>query len=264
MRKFLTLNQCDLRSGDSAGNETLIPTNLKVIMSFKVIAVAITLIGAHASSMGQILEKNGLPCVAELCIGDGITELSKIQWMPAQSSYKVNNKVQLTADKKLNEDDLRVLKSTFPVAGEAAPFLHERIFDTSALPGLTRVLAACQSNELTGTYGANGDTPTRVGISLTPSRADPSRHAWAVTTITREFPSAVTNDERAAITKLLTRSYGKFGAGNRTVPDRPGEGRFFPSGMAKFGFGLSLFRGADESNRLMTHPACSSEKAKSS
>ncbi|WP_426102636.1 hypothetical protein [Massilia sp. TSP1-1-2] len=213
--------------------------------------------------MGQALEKNGLPCVAELCVGDGIAELSKIQWTPAQGSYKVNNKVQLTSDKKLTEDDLRVLSMTYPAAGDAAPFLHDRIFDASALPALGRVTAACQTNELTGFYNANGDTPTRVGISLTPNLTDPTRQAWTVTTITREFPSAVSNDERAAVTKLLTRRYGKFGAGSRTVPDRPGEGRFFPSGMTKFGFGLSLFRGNDEAARLMMHSACA-DKAKSS
>lgn len=225
-------------------------------MSFKVIAVALALCGVHAVSMGQSLEKNGLPCVAELCIGDGLTELAKIQWAPARSSYKVNNKVQLTLDKKLNDDDMRMLKSTYPVAGDAAPFLHDRIFDASALPILSRVAVACQANELTGTYNAGGETPTRVGISLTPSLAEPGKHIWTVTTITREFPSADTNEERAAITKLLTRRYGQFGAGTRTVEDKPGAGRFFPSGMAKFGFGLSLNRGSDEAARMMTHPSC--------
>lgn len=234
-------------------------------MSFKVIAVALTLCGVHAVGMGQSLEKNELPCVAELCIGDGLTELAKLKWTPAQSSYKVNNKVQLTVDKKLSEDDMRMLKSTFPTPDEAAPFLHERTFDATALPFLARVDAACQANELTGTYGAGTDTPTRVGISLTPRLNDASKQIWTVTTITREFPSAVTNDERAAISKLLTRRYGKFGAGTRTIDDKPGAGRFFPSGMAKFGFGLSFNRGADEAARLMTHPSCSGgDKAKSS
>ena len=227
-------------------------------MSFKVIAVALTLCGVHAVSMGQSLERNGLPCVAELCIGDGLAELAKIQWAPAQSSAKVNNKVQRTIDKKLNEDDMRMLKLTYPEAGEAAPFLHERTFDASALPVLSRVTAACQANELTGTYGAGGETPTRVGISLTPNLAEPGKQVWTVTTITREFPSADTNEERAAITKLLTRRYGQFGAGTRTVEDKPGAGRFFPSGMAKFGFGLSLNRGSDEAARMMKHPSCSS------
>jgi hypothetical protein len=212
--------------------------------------------------MGQALEKNGLPCVAELCIGDGITELSKIQWTPAQSSYKVNNKVQLTSEKKLSDDDLRMLKSTYPLAGDAAPFLHEKTFDAAALPLLSRVGVACQVNELTGSYGTGTDTPTRVGISLTPSLSDPTKQSWTVTTITRDFPSAVSNEERAAISKLLTQRYGQFGAGTRTVDDKPGAGRFFPSGMAKFGFGLSLNRGNDEAARLMTHPACAPEKAK--
>lgn len=234
-------------------------------MSFKVIAVALTLCGVHAVSMGQSFEKNGLPCVAELCIGDGLTELAKIQWTPAQSAYKINNKVQRTSDKKLNDDDMRMLKSTYPVAGEAAPFLHERAFDASALPALSRVAAACQTNELIGTYGAGGETPTRVGISLTPSLADPSKQIWTVTTITREFPSAESNEDRATITKLLSRRYGQFGAGTRTVEDKPGAGRFFPSGMAKFGFGLSLNRGSDEAERMMTHPSCSGgDKVKAS
>jgi hypothetical protein len=206
--------------------------------------------------MGQSLEKNGLPCVAELCIGDGLAELSKIQWTPAQSSYKVNNKVQLTADKKLSDDDMRMLKSTFPAAGDAAPFLHDKIFDTASLPALSRVAAACQTNELTGTFGNGSDTPTRVGISLMPSLSDPSKQAWTVTTIVREFPSARSNEERAAITKLLSTRYGKFGAGTRTVEDKPGAGRFFPSGMTKFGFGLSLNRGTDEAARIMQHPSC--------
>ena len=234
-------------------------------MSFKVIAVAITLCAAHAPSIGQDVQKNEMPCVAELCIGDGITELSKIHWKPAQTSYKVNNKVQLTVDKKLTEDDLRILKSTYPTPGDAAPFLHEKMFDATALPLLSRVSAACQTNELTGTYSAGSDTPTRVGISLTPSLTDPSKQLWTVTTIVREFPSAVTNEERAAVTKLLTRRYGKFGAGTRTVPDTPGSGRFYPSGMQKFGFGLSLNRGTDEAARMLMHPSCSAaDKAKSS
>lgn len=234
-------------------------------MSFKVIAVALTLCGAHATGMGQNLEKNGLPCVAELCIGDGLAELAKIQWAPAQSAYKVNNKIQLTAEKKLSDDDMRMVKSTFPMAGDAAPFMHDRIFDATALPVLSRVTAACHANELTGTYGAGTDTPTRVGISLTPSVADASKQIWTVTTITREFPSATTNEARAAISKLLTSRYGQFGAGSRAVEDKPGAGRFFPSGMAKFGFGLALNRGADEAARLMRHPSCSSgDKAKSS
>lgn len=243
-------------SSKSAPHELLTSTNTKVIMSFKVIAVALTLVATHASSMGQNLEKNGLPCVAEICIGDGLAELAKVQWTPAQAAYKVNNKVQLTADHKLNDDDVRMLKVAFPNPGDAAPFLHDKLFDSTALPALARVTAACQTNELTGTFGTNGSTPTRVGISLMPSLSDPATQTWTVTTIVRDFPTAVSNEERAEMTRQLTRRYAIFGASSRTIPFKPGDGRFFPSGAAKFGFGLSLFRGADEGSRMLMHPAC--------
>jgi hypothetical protein len=235
---------------------TLISTNEKVTMSFKVIALTLALVATHAGSMGQNLEKNELPCVAEICIGDGLAELAKVQWAPAQASYKVNNKALLTAEHKLSDDDMRMLKATYPNPGAAAPFLNDKLFDASALPALALVTAACQTNELTGSYGGDGSTPTRVGISLMPSLANPATQSWTVTTIVRDFPSAVSNEERAEMTRQLTRRYAKFGASARTVPFKAGDGRFFPSGAARFGFGLSLFRGTDEGSRMMAHPAC--------
>lgn len=208
--------------------------------------------------MAQELEKKGLPCVAELCLGDGIAELSKIQWAPAQNSFKVNNKVQLTSTRKLSDDDMRALRGTWPVVGEAAPYLYDKQFDNGALPILTRVAAACESNELFGTFGAEGETPTRVGISLTPSLSDPAKQEWIVTTIVREFPTAVSNDDKSMMTKLLNKRYSKFGAGRVDVPPaQVGEGRYFPGGMNRFGFGLSLYRGNDEAQRLKANPACS-------
>lgn len=228
-------------------------------MSFKVLAFALPLLALQSPCMAQdVLEKNGLPCVNEICLGDGISELSKIQWTPAQSSYKLNNKAQFTATRKLTDDDLRALKATFPTVGEAAPYLYDKQFDGTALPLLPRVPTACESNELFGTFGATSDTPTRVGISLTPSVSDPTKQVWTVTTIVREFPSAVSNDDKAVVTKLLNKRYSKFGAGNPTIPTaKPGEGRFFPGGMNRFGFGLSLYRGNDEASVLKTNPVCS-------
>jgi hypothetical protein len=233
-------------------------------MPFKVLAVALPLIVLHAPGQAQTLEKKGLPCVAEICLGDGLTELSKIQWAPAQNTFKVNNKVQLTSGRKLSDDDLKALKATYPNAGDAAPYLYDKQFDSSALPLLPRVTVACESNELFGTFGSTSDTPTRVGISLTPNLSDPSRQEWTVTTIVREFPSAVTNDDKAAITKLLNFRYGKFGAGTLGVEEaKPGEGRYFPGAMNRFGFGLSLYRGHEESKQLKMNPVCGgADKAK--
>lgn len=226
-------------------------------MTFKVLALALPLLATLPDACAQELEKRGLPCVAELCLGDGIAELSKIQWAPSQSAFKINNKAEMTGSVKLSDDKLRQLKNSYPAAGDAAPYLFSNQFDTAALPSLAKVTAACQSNELIGTYGAGGNTPTRVGISLTPSATNPSKHVWTVTTIVREFPTAVTNDDRAEISNQLKARYAKFGAGNAETPAaKAGEGRFFPSGMTRFGFGLSLGRGGDETARMLQHPAC--------
>lgn len=225
-------------------------------MPFKVLAFALPLLALPASSFAQDQEKKGLPCVSEICLGDGIAELSKIQWVPAQSPYKINNKIQLMGSRKLSDDDLRTLKGTFAEPGDAAPYLQGRQFDNAALPALALVPAACDSNELFGNYGADGETPTRVGISLAPSAGDPAKQVWKVTTIVREFPSAVTNADKAVLTKLLEERYGKFGAGQRAGSPKPGEGRFFPGGMSRFGFGLSMLRDPEEAKVLSKHPSC--------
>ena len=226
-------------------------------MQFKALALALPLLVLQPACFAQTFEKNGLPCIPEICLGDGLPELSKIQWAPAQTSFKINNKVQNTAERKLSDDELKTLKGLFPNAGEAAPFLYEKQFDSTALPALARVTAACDVNELFGSFGSSA-APTKVGISLTPNLTDPSRQQWSVTSIIREFPSAVTIEQKADLTLLLKRRYAKFGAGSRELPPaKPGEGRFFLGGMANFGFGLSLVRAPDEENRMKAHPMCS-------
>lgn len=232
-------------------------------MSIKVLALALPLLAMQSTCLAQDLERKGLPCVGEVCLGDGVAELSKIQWAPAQSAFKIDNKAQLSAARKLSEDDMRTVKAAFPNAGDAAPYLHFKQFDAAALPSLSRLAAACETHELFGTYGANTETPTRVGISLTPSQADPGKQVWTVTTIVREFPSALNNVQKSQITSQLNQRYAKYGAGTPNIPQaKPGEARFFPSGMTRFGFGLSLIRNADEAARLRQHPVCGGDKNK--
>ncbi len=235
----------------------------KVIMHLKALALALPLLAMSPASFADTLEKNGLPCLLELCLGDGLPELAKIQWTPAQTSFKINNKVQHTSERKLSEDDLKALKAIYPNAGEAAPFLYEKQFDTSALAALGQVTSACDVNEMFGVFGTNTGAPTKVGISLMPSKTDRKAQAWVVTSIVREFPSATSIEQKANVTTLLKRRYGKYGAGSKELPPaQPGEGRFFLGGMANFGFGLSLVRATDEGTRMKTHPSCGADKTK--
>lgn len=227
-------------------------------MPLKAIVLALSLLAVVPGAMAQNgIEKNGLPCIPEICLGDSLPELSKILWAPAQTSFKINNKAQATSERKLSDDDLKALKGLFPMAAEAAPFLYEKQFDASALQALSRVTAACDVNELFGTFGSSA-VPTKVGISLMPSASDPGRQAWTVTSIVREFPDVNTIEQKASVTLMLKQRYGRFGAGTRELPStKPGDGRFFLGGMSNFGFGLSMVRAPDEDKRLKQHTMCS-------
>lgn len=229
-------------------------------MSLKALALALPLVVMSCGAAAQELEKNGLPCVPELCIGDSLQDLAKISWQPAQQRYKLNNKPVLTAERKLSEVESNVLQAAYPNVGAAAPYFFERQFDATAVPLLAQVAAACEVNELFGHFGGATGAPTRVGLSLAPSKSDPARQVWTVTTIVREFPSAKSNEERSEITAALAKRYWKFGGGNRIVETKPFEGRFMATGSSHFGFGLAMMRPTDELIRLKQHPSCTAAK----
>jgi hypothetical protein len=229
-------------------------------MSLKLIVFALPLLAISPVQADELV-KNGLPCVEEICLGDGIAELSKLKWNTAHNPIKLGNKSVATSARQLNASDLQSLKQTFPEPGDAGAFIYDKQFDATGLPALSRVPAACETNELFGTYISTIGIPTRVGISLTSFPAAPGKQAWTVTTIAREYPTATSNQEKSVITSELSKRYYKFGAGTQATADpKPGEGRFIASGgMNRFGFALSLFRGNDEEKRLKQHPACSAK-----
>lgn len=227
-------------------------------MSLKAVVLALPLFAAPHICLAQDLEKNGLPCVAEICLGDGIAELSKVQWDRAKSPFSTPKNPGYTATRKISEGEMKMVQSRFRGdLAQAAPFLYDNMFDSGALSSISRVTAACERNELIGTYTTQSGNPTRVGIALTPSQADTSKQQWTVISIVRTFPAAVSNEQKAQIEAQLTERYHAFGAKNMNIKNaKPGEGRFFSNYGSPFGFHLSLFRGIEEGNRMKLHPAC--------
>jgi hypothetical protein len=49
-------------------------------------------LSAPMLGFAQSYEKNGLPCIAELCVGDGLEELSRIKWDRAKSALSLMGK----------------------------------------------------------------------------------------------------------------------------------------------------------------------------
>jgi len=206
----------------------------------------------------QEFAKNGLPCVSEICLGDGIAELSKVQWDRAKNPFSSQQMPLYTAVRKVNASETQIVKLKFRGDTEqAAPFLLDQQFDALALPSLAHITAACEQNELIGTYTTQSGNPTRVGISLIPRQSDTSVQHWTVTSIVRTFPKAVSAEQKAEVEAELTNRYYAFGANNPGIKNaKPGEGRFFSNYGSTFGFHLSLFTGIDKANRLKLHPSC--------
>jgi hypothetical protein len=136
------------------------------------------------------------------------------------------------------------------------PFLTDGLFDSIALPELSKVSAACEMNQLVGTYTTTSGNPTRVGISLFPGQTDTSTQVWTVVQISRTFPNAVSEQQKSEVEAELTKRYFKFGAKNMNIKNpKPGEGRYSQS-YSPFGFNLLLFKGVNMSDRLKLHPLC--------
>lgn len=225
-------------------------------MKYSVVVLLPFVVAAQCSA--QEFEKNGLPCVAEICLGDSLAELSKIPWEVRENVFGESKKPMNKFVRKLSDSQLGLLKSVF--RGDVisvASFLDGNYFDSSALSGLARLTAACARHELTGTYITKSGNPTRVGISLIPNQNDTTKHQWTVVSIGRTFPTAVTTEQKAEATSQLNERYAAFDVRN-TGNAKAGNGRFNwnLSFYGPLGFHLWLFRDSDEGNRIKLHPAC--------
>lgn len=227
-------------------------------MLFKTFFSVLAVTALSSTCLAQQNEKNGLPCVAEICLGDSIPELSKLQWDRAKNPFSNPKKPLYTGARKLSEGEMKLLNLQFRGnIPPAAAFLYDKQFDSGALPALAQVIAACSANELIGTYTTQNGNPTRVGIVLTPNQSDTSKQQWTVTSIVRTFPAAVSNEQKTELEAQLVERYHAYGAKNMNIKNaKPGEGRYFANYGTPFGFHLSLFRGLEEANRMKLHAAC--------
>lgn len=200
-----------------------------------------------------------MPCVAEICLGDGIAELSKVQWDRAKTTqWSGQDKIVFISTQKVSENSLKELRTIYKGdITQVAPLLNNKMFDGVALQSLERITAACEGNSLSGTFTTASGNPTMVRISLIPDLNNYSIQRWKVITISRSFPSAISDEQKEKIKSELKSRYFSFGAENSNIRNaKEGEGRYDSTYMGNFGFGLSLFVGSKLSNGRRLHPSC--------
>jgi len=62
----------------------------------------------------QSYEKSGLPCTAELCIGDGLAELGKVKWDRAKAALSLSGKPDYVGSRSLDHFEVEAVKRIYP------------------------------------------------------------------------------------------------------------------------------------------------------
>jgi len=216
-----------------------------------------------ALGFAQGYEKKGLPCIAELCIGDGLSELQKIQWDRAKSDFSITGKPDYVGSRPLPATADASVKSIYRGdLTKAAPYLSYQAFDGAALALLPNVTAACATQELRGTFTSQNGNPTTVKIALLSDRQDVAVERWTVTSIARNFPMATSDKQKADIRAQLDGRYDRFSV-SRGI-QRGIEAIYSvhddPLLRGHYGFNLSLKIPINEAERERQHPACGGQR----
>ncbi len=206
--------------------------------------------------------KNGFPCVSELCLGDGIEDLSKIKWDRARAAFVnlLTGKPRYTSTFKPRDFETLSAKEVFRGnLDRTMPYLVDGVFDNEGLVHLSRLRVACSTWKLTGSFTSAGGNPTRVDIILAPLDNDTSTQKWTVSAIWRTFPSAITFEQKEEVRSQLHERYRELTTSEhgRLMIDNMG------SGTLTQGLYLDRLHGGDIQNQLKKHPECGgSEKVK--
>jgi hypothetical protein len=193
---------------------------------------------AHAS--------NSLPCVKEVCVGDGIERLRTIDWEPARH-----------LDHRISNAQMKRLRSIYVGdIARVAPYLKKGVFDNDALHQLSRIDGACRMHDLIGKFVSDGGNPTQVTLRLLPEAG--KRQTWRVVFISRSFPDARSRRDQETIKRALDERYGAHDIHRH--PPRPGEGGYLYSwiGHPVALLSLTLPDPRSVNDTLALHPGCGS------
>jgi hypothetical protein len=195
-------------------------------------------------------DRNGRACLEELCLGDGLEALAKIDWDVA--GYTAD-KPSGTRPVDRGETNRFTNRYRGDVTGLIGYFADSK-FDNSALPKMAKIVAACETQYVQGTYTSPSGNPTTVLVSMTASAATPEDQRWMVTNIKRQIPSATSPQQITDAKASLEQRYSRFVLRNRA---KSGASDMFQTNTGSgFQFTLSAASTPNESSVLRQHPAC--------
>ena len=201
----------------------------------------------------------------EICLGDGLPELQKLNWEVAREFPKgFKSEGSTIANRKPDAGTLAAILQNFkgPAATirAASAYLpadyRSGHFDATTLPQLAQIQASCYPYSLEGRYSPQGGMPTTVSIGLFPS-ADGATQSWKVFQIERHFPTNLTQAQVDQVNAQVKASYGKWSGnqGPRQEVWVTNAKVAFLTPNVSFGLSISGF-GNYLKEKTMLHPLC--------
>jgi hypothetical protein len=130
-------NCCVVRNGDRVSAPLQGTHGSTYRMIRKVICSLVLLIPTTIPA--QQYEKNGLPCIPELCIGDGLPELGKIKWDRAKSDFSITGKPDYVGSQPLTATAVTLIKKDYRGdVTKATPYLSYQASDNNGLALLAK------------------------------------------------------------------------------------------------------------------------------
>lgn len=153
------------------------------------------------------IAKASNPCVAEVCIGDGLKKLSNINWIEGAGVWKnINLEIQHSQEYELRALEQKFQGNVIP----AAEYIKFKSFNKLALPKLEKITASCEYTPLLGRFISNSGNMTDVEIALLPVVGEPSSQQWKVLRITRHLNTIVTQEQGTDAVKILSERYREY------------------------------------------------------
>jgi hypothetical protein len=160
------------------------------------------LLAFSSSCFSQDFVKNGRACITEICLGDGIDELRKINWLPA-SRYTPSDLEKLHLNNFFPEKPSESLSQ----------YLIAKSFDSRALNDLSKITFFCKEDSptLSGRY-KTANSSTEVFISLQPKSNTESNLSWQVVSMRRFLTSSssFSEEDELAFKKQVSERYKDF------------------------------------------------------
>ena len=216
------------------------------------------------ASMAGEYEKDGWPCVRELCIGDRLDDLSKIKWEKVALKKQEKKKPSTT----VADDVERVFRGSRS-AGVNGPSASMAVlvqyfessggtFDSGLLKELPK-LYTCNQLQLKGVFYTASGLKTEVTILLIPL-PDAQSQEWRVVSITRYWQTSMTNDQRSTLISTVEGNYFAYvGDKRRPTPAAANVNslwlslRWLDSDYFRPNEGLNS---VDRVDLHMNHPSC--------